>query len=50
MDEAAESMTLEKLNSYERRIVHEICEKFGLKHISVGTDNLKDMSITKIKK
>ena len=42
-------MVFNKLNAYERMIVHELSEKTGLIHESMGADILKDMKIKKKK-
>ena len=42
-------ITINNLNAYERMIFHELSEKMGLIHESIGVNNLKDMKIKKKK-
>jgi predicted RNA-binding protein Jag len=46
-----EKLSLHNLNSYQRKIIHELCEKYNISHVSsLGTNKIKSIVITKILK
>jgi len=40
----------EQINSYQRKVLHDLAEEFALEHESIGLDKLKDFTLRKSKK